>query len=126
MTPKPFLSFSLLFLSLSKIGQSNIIIQALENYLVYPAKNPTLLISGSVVTMTSLSQWNIFDIKYFSGGTIEHMMIINTLSVIQFLLMWRTNAKKEKSEVETEKVIDSRISEMQSEINSLKSRLVPH
>lgn len=54
------------------------------------------------------------------------MMIINALSVIQFLLVLRANAKKEKSEVETEKGIDSRISEMQSEINSLKSRLVPH
>ena len=126
MIPKPFLSFSLAFLSLSKIGQTSIIIQALGNYLVYPAKNPTLLISGSVVTITSLSQWNIFDIKYFSGGTIEHMMIINALSVMQFLLMWRTNAKKEKSEVETEKEIDSKISEMQSEINSLKSRLLSH
>jgi hypothetical protein len=125
MIPKPFLSF-LVLLSLSKIGQTGIIIQTLENYLVYPAKNPALLIFGSVVTVTSLSQWNIFDIKYFSGGTVEHMMIINTLSVIQFLLMWRTNAKKAKSEVETEKVIDSRISEMQSEINSLKSRLVAH
>ena len=126
MIPKPFLSFSLLFLSLSKIGQTNIIIQALGNYLVYPAKNPTLLISGSVVTITSLSQWNVFDIKYFSGGTVEHMMIINALSLLQFLLGWRTNAKKAKSEVETEQEIDSRISEMQSEINSLKSRLVSH
>lgn len=126
MIPKPLLSFSLAFLSLSKIGQASIIIQTLENYIVYPTKNPALLISGSIVTITSLSQWNIFDIKYFSGGTIEHMMIINALSVIQFLLVLRANAKKEKSEVETEKGIDSRISEMQSEINSLKSRLVPH
>ena len=93
---------------------------------MYPAKNPTLLISGSVVTITSLSQWNIFDIKYFSGGTVEHMMIINALSVLQFLLGWRTNAKKAKSEVESEQEINSRISEMQSEINSLKSRLVSH
>ena len=126
MIPKHFLSFSLVFLSLSKIGQTSIIIQTLENYLVYPAKNPTLLISGSVVTITSLSQWNIFDIKYFSGGTVEHMMIINALSVLQFLLGWRTNAKKAKSEVESEQEINSRISEMQSEINSLKSRLVSH
>ena len=126
MIPKPFLSFSLAFLSLSKISQTSIIIQTLENYLVHPAKNPTLLISGSVVTITSLSQWNVLDIKYFSGGTIEHMMIINALSVLQFLLGWRTNAKKAKSEVETEQEIDSKISEMQSEINSLKSRLVPH
>ena len=93
---------------------------------MYPAKNPTLLISGSAVTITSLSQWNIFDIKYFFGGTVEHVMIINALSLLQFLLGWRTNAKKAKSEVETEQEIDSKISEIQSEINSLKSRLVFH
>lgn len=126
MIPKPFLSFSLVLLSLSKIGQTGIIIRALENYVVFPVKNPTLLISGSVVTITSLSQWNVFDIKYLSGGTVEHMMIINALSVIQFIFGWRTNAKKAKSESETEKEIDSKISEMQSEINSLKSKLVPN
>ena len=126
MIPKPFLSFSLVFLSLYKIGQANIIIQTLETYVIYPARNPTLLISGSVVTITSLSQWNIFDIKYFSGGTVEHMMIINALSVLQFLLGWRTTAKKAKSAIKSEEEIDSKISEMQSEINSLKSRLVSH
>lgn len=126
MIPKPFLSFSLVLLSLSKIGQTGIIIRVLENYVVFPVKNPTLLISGSVVTITSLSQWNVFDIKYLSGGTVEHMMIINALSVIQFIFGWRTNAKKAKSESETEKEIDSKISEMQSEINSLKSKLVPN
>ena len=126
MIPKPLLSFSLVFLSLCKIGQANIIIQTLGTYVIYPARNPTLLISGSVVTITSLSQWNIFDIKYFSGGTVEHMMIINALSVLQFLLGWRTTAKKAKSEVKSEQEIDSKISEMQSEINHLKSRLVSH
>jgi len=126
MIPKPFLSFSLLFLSLSKIGQTGIIIRTLENYLILPARNPTLLISGSVVTITSLSQWNIFDIKNFSGGTVEHMMIVNALSVVQFIIGWRSAAKKAKSEVKSEQEIDSKISEMQSEINSLKSRLVLH
>jgi len=61
MISKPFLSFTLGFLSLSKIGQTNLILQTLESYIVHPVKNPTLLISGSVVTITSLSQWNIFD-----------------------------------------------------------------
>ena len=126
MIPKPFLSFTLGFLALVKIGQTSLIIQTLENYIVFPAKNPTLLISGSVVTITSLSQWNIFDIKYFSGGNVEHMMIINALSVLQFLLGWRSTAKKVKSKVESEQVIDSKIAEMQSEINHLKSRLVSH
>lgn len=126
MIPKPFLSFSLLFLSLSKIGQTGIIIRTLGNYVIFPARNPTLLISGSVVTITSLSQWNIFDIKNFSGGTVEHMMIVNALSVVQFIIGWRSAAKKAKSEVKSEQEIDSKISEMQSEINSLKSRLVLH
>ncbi len=90
---------------------------------MYPAKNPSLLISGSVMTITSLSQWNIFDIKYFSGGTVEQMMIINALSVLQFLLVWRSNAKA-KSEIKSEQEIDSKIIEMQSEINHLKSRLM--
>lgn len=90
---------------------------------MYPAKNPSLLISGSVMTITSLSQWNIFDIKYFSGGTVEQMMIINALSVLQFLLGWRSNAKA-KSEIKSEQEIDSKIIEMQSEINHLKSRLM--
>jgi hypothetical protein len=97
----------------------------LENYVIFPARNPTLLISGSVVTITSLSQWNIFDVKNFSGGTVEHMMIINALSVVQFIVGWRTAAKKARSE-RSEQEIDSKILEMQSEINSLKSRLVIH
>lgn len=120
MIPKPFLPFSLVFLSLAKIGQTNFIIQTLESYIVYPAKNPTLLISGSVVTITSLSQWNIFDMRNVSGGTVEQMMIINALSLLQFLLGWRSTAKKAKPEQE----IDSKIIEMQSEIRSLKSRLI--
>ena len=124
MIPNAFLSFTLGFLALVKIGQTRLIIQTLENYIVFPAKNPTLLISGSVVTITSLSQWNIFDIKYFSAGNVEHMMIINALSVLQFLLGWRSTAKKAKTKVEPEQVIDSKIAEMQSEINHLKSRLV--
>ena len=124
MIPNAFLSFTLGSLALVKIGQTRLIIQTLENYIIFPAKNPTLLISGSVVTITSLSQWNIFDIKYFSGGNVEQMMIINTLSVLQFLLGWRSTAKKAKTKVEPEQVIDSRIAEMQSEINHLKSRLV--
>ena len=124
MIPKPFLPFSLVFLSLSKIGQTSIIIQTLESYIVYPAKNPTLLISGSVVTITSLSQWNIFDMRNVSGGTVEQMMIINTLSILQFLLGWRTTIKKARSKVITEQEIDSKIIEMQSEISSLKSRLI--
>ena len=106
MIPNPFLFFTLGFLALVKIGQTSLIIQTLENYIIFPAKNPTLLISGSVVTITSLSQWNIFDIKYFSGGNVEHMMIINTLSVLQFLLGWRSTAKKAKTKVEPEQVID--------------------
>jgi hypothetical protein len=125
MIPKHFLSFSLVFLSLSKIGQAGFIMHTLENYVIFPARNPTLLISGSVVTITSLSQWNIFDVKNFSGGTVEHMMIINALSVVQFIVGWRTAAKKARSE-RSEQEIDSKILEMQSEINSLKSRLVIH
>jgi len=124
MILKPFLPFSLVFLSLSKIGQTSIIIQTLESYIVYPAKNPALLISGSVVTITSLSQWNIFDMRNVSGGTVEQMMIINTLSILQFLLGWRTTIKKARSKVITEQEIDSKIIEMQSEISSLKSRLI--
>jgi len=93
---------------------------------VHPAKNPTLLISGSVVTITSLSQWNLFDMRNISGGTVEYMMIINALSLLQFLIGWRATAKKAKSEVKSEEEIDSKITEMQSEINSLKSRLVSH
>ena len=122
MIPKPFLSFTLGFLSLGKIGQANLIIQTLESYIVYPVKNPTLLISGSIVTITSLSQWNIFDMRNISGGTVEHMMIINALSLLQFLIGWRSTAKKVKSEQE----IDSKILKMQSEMNSLKSRLMPN
>jgi len=124
MIPKPFLPFSLVFLSLSKIGQTSIIIQTLESYIVYPAKNPTLLISGSVVTITSLSQWNIFDMRNVSGGIVEQMMIINALSILQFILGWRTTIKKARSKVKTEQEIDSKIIEMQSEISSLKSRLI--
>jgi len=124
MIPKPFLPFSLVFLSLSKIGQTSIIIQTLESYIVYPAKNPTLLISGSVVTITSLSQWNIFDMRNISGGFVEQMMIINALSILQFILGWRTTIKKARSKVQTEQEIDSKIIEMQSEISSLKSRLI--
>ncbi|MGI0008358.1 MAG: hypothetical protein ACRD92_01915 [Nitrosopumilaceae archaeon] len=126
MIPKPFLSFTLGFLSLAKIGQANLIIQTLESYIVYPVKNPTLLISGSVVTITSLSQWNIFDMRNISGGTVEHMMIINALSLLQFLIGWRSTAKKAKSEVKSEQETDLKILEMQSEINSLKSKLMPH
>jgi hypothetical protein len=126
MMPKHFFSFTLGLLSLVKVGQTNFIIQTLESYLVLPAKNPTLLISGSVVTITSLSQWNIFDLKNFSGGTVEHMMIINVLSVVQFIIGWKSAAKKVNSERKPEGEIDSKILEMQSEINSLKSRLVTH
>jgi hypothetical protein len=126
MILKPFLPFSLVFLSLSKIGQTNFIIQTLGSYIVYPAKNPTLLISGSVVTITSLSQWNIFDMRNVSGGIVEQMMIINALSILQFLFGWRTTIKKARSKVKTEQEIDSRIIEMQSEISSLKSRLISH
>ncbi|MGI0003155.1 MAG: hypothetical protein ACRD91_02910 [Nitrosopumilaceae archaeon] len=126
MIPKPFLSFTLGFLSLAKIGQANLIIQTLESYIVYPVKNPTLLISGSVVTITSLSQWNIFDMRNISGGTVEQMMIINALSLLQFLIGWRSTAKKAKSEVKSEQETDLKILEMQSEINSLKSKLMPH
>ena len=124
MILKPFLPFSLVFLSLSKIGQTSIIIQTLESYIVYPAKNPALLISGSVVTITSLSQWNIFDMRNVSGGIVEQMMIINALSILQFILGWRTTIKKARSKVITEQEIDSKIIEMQSEISSLKSRLI--
>ena len=126
MIPRPFLSFTLGFLSLAKIGQSNMIIQTLENYIVYPAKNPALLISGSVVTITSLSQWNLFDMRNVSGGTVEQMMVVNALSLLQFLIGWRATAKKAKSEVKSEQETNSKITEMQSEINSLKSRLMSH
>src|SRR3990172_13199922 len=126
MILKPFLPFSVVILSLAKIGQTSIIIQTLESYIVYPAKNPALLISGSVVTITSLSQWNIFDMRNVSGGTVEQMMIINALSVLQFLIGWRTTVKKAKSEVKSGEEIDSKIIELQSEINHLKSRLIPH
>ena len=124
MIPRPFLSFTLGFLSLAKIGQTNMIIQTLENYIVYPAKNPTLLISGSVMTITSLSQWNLFDMRNVSGGTVEQMMVVNALSLLQFLIGWRAAAKKAKSEVKSEQETISKITEMQSEINSLKSRLI--
>ena len=126
MIPRLFLSFTLGFLSLAKIGQSNMIIQTLENYIVYPAKNPTLLISGSVVTITSLSQWNLFDMRNVSGGTVEQMMVVNALSLLQFLIGWRATVKKAKSEVKSEQETNSKITEMQSEINSLKSRLMSH
>ena len=125
MIPKPFLSFRLGFLSLSKISLTNVIIQTLENYIVHPAKNSTLLISGSVVTITSLSQWNLVDMRNISGGTVEQMMIINALSLLQFLIGWKATAKKTKSVVKSEQEIDSKIIEIQSEINSLKSRLTP-
>ena len=101
MIPRPFLSFTLGFLSLAKIGQTNMIIQTLENYIVYPAKNPTLLISGSVMTITSLSQWNLFDMRNVSGGTVEQMMVVNALSLLQFLIGWRSTAKKAKSEIKS-------------------------
>jgi hypothetical protein len=54
------------------------------------------------------------------------MMIINALSILQFLFGWRTTIKKARSKVKTEQEIDSRIIEMQSEISSLKSRLISH
>lgn len=100
-------------------------IQSLESYIIYPAKNPTLLISGSVVTMTSLSQWNLFDVKYITGRNVEQMMIVNTLSILQFLICWKVTAKKAKSE-NSEQEIDSKITKMQSEINYLKSGLLSH
>ena len=126
MIPRPFLSFTLGFLSLAKIGQSNMIIQTLGNYIGYPAKNPALLISGSVVTITSLSQWNLFDMRNVSGGTVEQMMVVNALSLLQFLIGWGATAKKAKSEVKSGQETNSKITEMQSEINSLKSRLMSH
>ena len=103
------------------------IMPMLENYIVHPAKNPALLISGSVVTLTSLNQWNIFDIRYISGGSIEYVMIVNVLSVLQFLIGWKTTAKKAKPELEeTRQESDTKIMRLQSEINELRSRLVPH
>ncbi|MGQ0795033.1 MAG: hypothetical protein ACT4N5_02460 [Nitrosopumilaceae archaeon] len=126
MMPRHFFSFTLGFLSLVKIGQVIFILQTLQSYVIFPAKNPTLLISGSVVTITSLSQWNVFDMRNISGGTVEQMMIINTLSILQFLLGWRTIAKKAKLKVKTEQEIDTEIVKMQTEINSLKSKLVTH
>ena len=103
------------------------ITQTLENYIVHPARNPSLLISGSVITMTSLSQWNLFDIKYITGGNVEYMMLVNTLSVLQFVLGWRSKAKKPKSEIkELNSKIDSKILALQSEVNHLKSELMYH
>lgn len=73
--------------------------QTLKNYIVHPAKNTTLLISGCVITLNSLNQWNIFDIKYVLGGNVEQMMVVNVLTIFQFFLGWRAIAKKEtKSE----------------------------
>lgn len=126
MIPKAFLFFTLGFLSLAKISYTNFIIQSLGSYLAYPAKNPTLLISGSVVTITSFNQWNLFDMRNIFGGTAEHMMVINALSILQFFVGWRAIAKKDKSEIKSEQETDSKIAAMQSEINSLKSKLVLH
>ena len=119
--------FTIYFMSLSKIRHNNMITQTLENYIVHPARNPSLLISGSVITMTSLSQWNLFDIKYITGGNVEYMMLVNTLSVLQFVLGWRSKAKKPKSEIkELNSKIDSKILALQSEVNHLKSELMYH
>lgn len=126
MMPKHFFSFTLGFLSLVKIGQVIFVLQTLQSYVVFPAKNPTLLISGTVVTITSLSQWNVLDMRNISGGTLEQMMVINTLSILQFLLGWRTTAQKAKLKVKTEQEVDTEIVKMQTEINSLKSKLITH
>ncbi len=107
MIPKSFPSFAV---PLSKINQDNIT-QTLENYILHPAKNPSLLISGSVITMTSLSQWNIFDIKNVTGGNVECMMLVNTLSVLQFVLGWKSKAKPQT------KGLDSK---MESKITALE------
>ena len=126
MNPKPFLFF-MQFLPLSKLYHVNMMMPLLENYIVHPAKNPALLISGSVVTLTSLNQWNIFDIRYISGGSIEYVMIVNALSVLQFLIGWKATTKKVKPELEeTRQESDTKIMRLQSEINELRSRLVPH
>ena len=126
MIPKSFPFFTISFLSLSKIGHDNMITQTIENYVVHPAKNPSLLISGSVITMTSLSQWNIFDIKYITGGNVECMMLVNTLSVLQFVLGWKSKAKKPKSDFKPDSKIDSKILALESEVNHLKSERISH
>ena len=54
-------------------------------------------------------------------------MIVNALSVLQFLIGWKTTAKKAKPELEeTRQEDDTKIMRLQSEINELRSRLVPH
>lgn len=122
MTTKPFF-FTLALFPLSKIGQSSFMTQIFGNYL-FLIRNPNMLISGSVVTLNSLNQWNIFNINYIFGGSMEQMMIINVLSVLQFMLGWRTAAKKDKSEITSEQKVDSKITTLQLEISELKSRLV--
>ena len=121
MTTKPFF-FTLAFFPLLKIGQSSFVTQILGSYL-YPARNPSMLISGSMVTLTALNQWNIFNIHYIFGGSLEQMMIINVLSVMQFILGWRTAAKKDRSEIASEQKVDSKITTLQLEISELKSKL---
>lgn len=97
MMTKSYFFFISLFLPISKTSNSSLILHSLEHYIKSPVKNPTLLISGSVVTITSLSQWGIFDIRYLFGGNIEQTMIVNTLAIVQFIIGWRATARKVKS-----------------------------
>lgn len=124
MSANPLLFFTFVFVPLSKIGHHNLFAHIMESYLAYPVRNPSLLISGSVVTLTSLNQWNIFDIRHITGGNVEQMMIVNALSIIQFVIGWRASAKKEKTKHDSEQDMDSKILSLQSEISTLKSKLV--
>lgn len=94
------------------------------SYVAYPAKNPSLFISGSVVTLTSLNQWNLFDVKSLFGGSVEQMMVLNALSIVQFIIGCRATMKKDKMEIASEHKVDSKILSLQTEISELKSRLV--
>ena len=124
MMSRSVFPFVLVFLSLSKYGNANLMMQTLKTYILHPAKNTTLLISGSVVTLNSLNQWNIFDIKYILGANVEQMMIVNILAICQFFLGWRAIATKPKSETnESDQEINSKITTLQSEIYVLKSKL---
>lgn len=96
MMSRSFFPFVLVFLSLSKYGNANLMMQTLKTYIVHPAKNTALLITGSVLTLNSLNQWNLFDIKYISGGQVEQMMVVNVLAIFQFFLGWKAIATKKQ------------------------------
>lgn len=123
MMSRSFFPFAPVFSSLSKHSNTNLMMQTLKNYIAHPPQNASLLISGSVVMLNSLNQWNVFDIKYILGTNVEPMMIVNVLAICQFFLGWRAIATKPKSETnESDQEINSKITTLQSEIYVLKSK----